>query len=380
MHHGRPIGRFRARRATPDRLEAGNCRSQGARRAFSGRSVRHVHGPATGWVEGAPLGDTHQRCCREPGDLTFSGGFHGGLTQAIGRGGRSVTEAQIEPLVTEPGMDLAAAELPAHQPPGTGPPGTVDPGVVAAATATEIDVVAQVNRILVWSRENTSRIGYFAALYWHVATTLSQAVKSGVFQDAAQMERLNEVLFRRYLDAVECTWSGDAPTGAWRMAIEAADDKDLIVAQHLLLASNAHINFDLAVAVAQTIPASALPAFRPDYNKMNDLLSSLIEGMAADISRFWPLLRMVSKISSGADDAIVAFSLRAARAEAWRTAVELAALDPPARAVAIARRDAEVLGLSRLVVRPGFLLRAVVRVLRFGERGSVVDIIDDLLA
>jgi hypothetical protein len=256
----------------------------------------------------------------------------------------------------------------------------VDAAVIAAATATEMDVVAEVNRILAWSRENKSRVGYFAALYWHVATTLSRAVRNGSFHDAARMQHLNEVFFDRYLDAVHRFREARAPTEAWQVAFQATPDNNLIVVQHLMLGANAHINFDLAIAVAEAIPEEELRAFRPDYDKMNDLLSSLIAGMAEDISRFWPLFRWISRRTAKAEDAIVAFSLRAARAEAWRTALELSAMDPPARLAAIARRDVEVRDLARFVVAPGILLSAVLRILRLGERGTIVKIIDDLLS
>jgi len=269
---------------------------------------------------------------------------------------------------------------PDEPPPAPTPPAVpIDPGVAAAATATEAGVIGDIEEILAWSREHQSRIGYFAALYWHVATTLTEALKRGEFSNTVAMEHLNEVFFHRYLTAVHDTWAGRPPSEAWQVAFDAAVEDHLIVVQHLLLGANAHINFDLAIAVAEAIPAAELPAFEPDYMKMNELLSSLIAGMSADISRFWPLLRLISRFSAGADDAIVAFSLRAARDEAWATANRLAAMDPDARAAAIAELDGEVSALARLVVNPGRVLRWVLALLQRTETGSVVEIIEDLL-
>jgi hypothetical protein len=279
-------------------------------------------------------------------------------------------------VVPDPVAVVADPVAPTPDPPPEHP---VDQGVAVAATATEAGVVEQVDRILAWSRTNESRIGYFAALYWHVATTLSEALKRGEFEHSAEMERLNDVFFHRYLTAVHDLWAGRAPTQAWQVAFAAATDNDLIVVQQLLLGANAHINLDLAIAVAEAIPQADLAAFEPDYLKMNELLCSLIAGMSADISRFWPLLRLVSRLLGGADDAIVAFSLRKAREEAWATALLLAAMDPSERTAAIAQRDGEVADLARLVVNPGWVIGGVLRLLRQTERGSILEIIEDLL-
>jgi len=280
-------------------------------------------------------------------------------------------ESPDQPRVLEapPPVPAAADEQPTR----------IEAGVAAAATATESGVIGDIEEILTWSREHESRIGYFAALYWHVATTLTEALKRGEFTNTVAMEHLNEVFFHRYLTAVHDTWAGRPPSESWQVAFDAAVEDHLIVVQHLLLGANAHINFDLAIAVAEAIPQAELPAFEPDYMKMNELLSSLIAGMAADISRFWPLLRFISRYAAGADDAIIAFSLRAARDQAWTTAVELAGMDPDQRAVAIAAEDQRVSALARLVVNPGWVLRRLLGILQRTERGTIVEIIEDLL-
>src|SRR5438046_855646 len=93
-------------------------------------------------------------------------------------------EAPPEPAAEAP--PDPAGELPpepvVEPPPAPTPPAVpIDPGVAAAATATEAGVIGDIEEIVAWSREHESRIGYFAALYWHVATTLTEALKRGEF-------------------------------------------------------------------------------------------------------------------------------------------------------------------------------------------------------
>lgn len=243
----------------------------------------------------------------------------------------------------------------------------------------DTNVVQAIDDVIAWSLAQRSRVGYFAALYWHVATTLSRAVHAGRFTDPARIERLNGAFFARYLDAVDCFRRGEPTTQAWAVAFAATERDDLLIVQHLLLGANAHIDLDLAIGVAETVPADELAGFRPDFMRMNGLLCSLIDGTCRDVTRAWPLLRLISLLARREDDALLGFGLRAARRSAWDKAVRLAAAAPGERPGMIARMDAEAAALGRDIASRAPLAKALVWLAALGQQRDVDVVIGDLL-
>ena len=186
-----------------------------------------------------------------------------------------------------------------------------------------IDDLAQVLR---WSRHAPSRAGYFAALYWHVATSLRDHIQQpGYFEHPELIQHLNEVFFARYLDAFSHWRRGEPVTRSWAAAFKAIDEDGPIVLQHLLLGANAHINLDLAIAVAEAVPAASFDRLRPDYDKMNDLLCDLIEPVLQDCCRIFPALRIATRIGGKAEATLMGTVMRFARQKAWEEAQRLAA-------------------------------------------------------
>ena len=154
----------------------------------------------------------------------------------------------------------------------------------AARSAIDAEVVARIDDIVAWSLANDSRVGYFASLYWHVATSLQRAAHAGGFTDPDRIDRLNHAFFARYLAAVDAFRAGQPTTGAWGVAFDATGRDDLLIVQHLLLGANAHIDLDLAIGVAEVVPADELAGFRPDFLRMNALLCGLIDGTCRDVT------------------------------------------------------------------------------------------------
>jgi hypothetical protein len=248
-----------------------------------------------------------------------------------------------------------------------------------SAPGVDASVVKAIDRVIAWSLAHRSRVGYFAALYWHVATTLSHAVHTGRFTDPARIEKLNGVFFARYLAAFEGYKRGEPTTEAWAVAFATTERDDLLIVQHLLLGANAHIDLDLAIGVTETVPADELAGFRPDFMRMNGLLCSLIDGTCRDVTRAWPLLRAISCLARREDDALLGFGLRAARRSAWDKAERLAAAAPAARPAMIAAMDAETASLGRDIASRSPLAEVLVKVAALGQQRDVDTVIYDLL-
>lgn len=234
------------------------------------------------------------------------------------------------------------------------------------------------SEIIAWSRANGSRMGYFAALYTHVEAAVAEAIDKGEFTEPDLLVAVERTFMRRYLDAF-CAHRRHAPTSAsWRAAFEAADHPGISVVQHLLLGMNAHINFDLAIAVSDALTPEQQHAFEHDYGHMNDLLASLIKHITADIVKFWPLLGWIDRIVHDTDDVIIEFSMTRARQNAWNFVQVLEPQTGAARERTIARFDARAARLAQDVAHPSGIAGVVAIAIRSGERGSVADIIDAL--
>jgi Family of unknown function (DUF5995) len=240
-------------------------------------------------------------------------------------------------------------------------------------------VVRQIDEVIAWSLAHRSRVGYFAALYWHVATTLMRAVQAGRFTDPARIEQLNGVFFGRYLAALDGFRRGEPTTQAWGVAFSATERDDLLIVQHLLLGANAHIDLDLAIGVTETVPPDELPGFRPDFMRINGLLGSLIDGVCRDVTRAWPLLRLISHVARREDDWLLGFGLREARFSAWEKAERLAAATPAERPAMIARMDADAAAIGQQIASRAPLPKALVWIAALGQQRDVDVVIGDLL-
>jgi hypothetical protein len=231
-----------------------------------------------------------------------------------------------------------------------------------------------------WSRAHESRMGYFAALYTHVEKAIANALAEGAFDHPALLVKVNETFFGRYRDAFDERLRRAPTTGVWKATFDATQSNRLCVVQHLLLGMNAHINFDLAIAVADALEPEQVPTFQADFNRMNALLASLVNEVCSDVALVWGPLTWINRLAGGPEDLIINFSMRYARDHAWRSAIQLSALTGSARAAAIIKLDSVAVGLAYDVAHPdGFLAAMTVAIIRLGERGTVADIIDDML-
>jgi len=242
------------------------------------------------------------------------------------------------------------------------------------------DVIHQLTAIVERSRETTSRQGYFAALYRRVTIAVKEGIAAGRFQDGPRMERLDVIFANRCLEAYAQYQEGRACSQSWRVAFHQSSRWRPIILQHLLLGMNAHINLDLGIAAAQTVPGSALPGLERDFKEINMVLAEMTDSVKAGLNRVSPLLGWADRVGNRADDAIVNFSMKNARDAAWAFARKLAPLDEGAQAAAIAARDQEVARFARLISNPGLFGDSITFAIRLRESGDASKVIAALTA
>ena len=252
------------------------------------------------------------------------------------------------------------------------------PASIATPAKTIDEVINQLTAIVEWSKENNSRMGYFAALYRKVTIQVKNGIAEGTFDDGPRMERLDVIFANRYIHALYQNQTGQTPTQSWVRAFDATERWWPIVLQHLLMGMNAHINLDLGIAAAETVPPDQLPNLKGDFEKINQVLASLVGGVQDELAEIWPILGILNRYLGSVEKAIINFSMERARDAAWSFAEELSPLTDDARANAIVDKDAMFAAFSDVIMQPGFTLSLGLRVIRLGERGTIRERIEIL--
>ncbi len=240
------------------------------------------------------------------------------------------------------------------------------------------DVLLQLDDVIQFCWDRSSRLGYFPALYRKVTRRVKDGIAKGEFQNGPRMEELDICFAGRYLDAWAQHRAGELPTRAWLAAFRAAENPDLLVIQHLLLGMNAHINLDLGIAAARTSPGPALSNLQPDFNKINEVLAELTNGVKEELEQIWPPLRGLDQLVGRLDDAVVNFSMSRARGQAWNVARRLAVLPVHGQLPVMAEVDTWASVFAEGVIRPP-LADAALRLIRHEEHGDVRSTIDLLM-
>lgn len=242
------------------------------------------------------------------------------------------------------------------------------------------DVIAALDAVVDRSLATRSRVGFFAAVYRQVTLAVKRGIDEGLFEDGPRMSRFDAAFGERYLDALD-RWSTEGkPPKSWKVAFEATTRDDRVVVQHLLLGINAHINLDLGIAAARTAPGEAVFDLEKDFERINDILVSVLHDMQNVLDDLSPLMRILDDVGGRTDEQIVNFNVREAREEAWNHAVVLARQAPAEVERTVDVLDRKVAFLGRILNDPGPLLRPALELIRLSESSDVVGIIEALNA
>jgi len=164
-------------------------------------------------------------------------------------------------------------------------------------------------------------VACFNGMYLQV----TQAVRDQLptFESPEFVERLDVLFAEFYFQAFEAATAAAWVSKAWAPLFERRDKHGILALQFAIAGMNAHINNDLAHALVLTWheldlgPARDTPEFR-DYERVNAILEAVeaeIKGPLAD-----DLIAGVDTLLGTADDFLALWSIRRARAEAWRRA------------------------------------------------------------
>ncbi|WP_298418492.1 DUF5995 family protein [uncultured Kordia sp.] len=233
------------------------------------------------------------------------------------------------------------------------------------------EVISFLDEIIKESKEKSSTMGYFAALYQKVTCKVKEGIENDFFDDNPRMERLDIIFANRYLQAYTDYKNNTPPTTSWQLAFEEADNYWLIVLQHLLLGMNAHINLDLGIAAAEVMKGKNINDLKDDFDKINVILGELVHDVEKELSLIWRTLAKIIKATEKFDTILIDFSMKLARDGAWKYATLLADSPEVDWAKLISERDEKVTKKAQIVSNPGFLIRFLLKIIRLEERGSI---------
>lgn len=241
------------------------------------------------------------------------------------------------------------------------------------------EVITHLDNIIDWSKERQSRIGYFAILYRKMTAAVRDGIQNNSFTGSARMARLDVIFANRYLQAWDAYVNKKPCRNAWCAAFDAAEKKNLIVLQHLILGINTHINLDLAIAAAESCPVDKIHELKSDFEKINSVIADLTQSVQDTLAQIWLPMRAINKISDKQQDAVINFSINMARKVSWSNAVALAKCNEEDKNNYIEKMDTNVVCIAERVKRPGLLMSLMLAIIRIREPKSVPAVIDILL-
>ncbi|MGQ7946662.1 DUF5995 family protein [Flavobacterium sp. WC2509] len=245
--------------------------------------------------------------------------------------------------------------------------------------ATTINEVIQcLDEIIAASKIEQCAIGLFTTLYREVTIQIKNGIETGLFQNPERMEKLDVIFANRYLRAYYQFKAKEKCSECWGFSFTKGEEYWPIVVQHLLLGINAHVNLDLGIACAQVSTPESIFDLHSDYNKINEILSNLVEGVEECLVEIWPTLTYILKLSGKIDNFFIDFSMKTARDGAWKYATEFVLLPENEREASVQQRDIKITKIAKLVSNPGYFVSGIFRLIRLFERGNVAQKIIEL--
>lgn len=214
----------------------------------------------------------------------------------------------------------------------------------------EPTVIARMQALIdAWEAAGDRR-AIFLTCYAMMTRNMLAAIERGEFADAAWVSALLHRFAYYYFTAVDAFDSGASTCpGAWCVAFEAAPRPQTHVIQNLMLGVNAHINYDLVLALVDRLESEwgALSgeqrqARYHDHCHVNAIIAATINSVQDEvIERYSPGMDIVDKLFGPVDEWIIARLITDWREEVWHHAGELLACGSEADRAARTERIAQ---------------------------------------
>lgn len=238
------------------------------------------------------------------------------------------------------------------------------------------DVIFKLDKIIEWSLDNNSRVGYFATLYRRMTIAVKQGIANNSFQDGKRMEQLDVMFAGRYFEAWNAYSNGQPCSKAWTLAFDSCNNDQLICLQHLLLGINTHINLDLCIATAACCPGDKIYDIESDFNKINEVIATQSQAVQDALCKVWFPLQALTNIANNKEKAVLNFSIDTARTCSWANAIALAHCTGQVNHKLVSEIDNMVVGIGNKIMNPGLWMNFLIKPVRWMESKDVGKIIE----
>ncbi len=182
-----------------------------------------------------------------------------------------------------------------------------------------------------WQAANDRRL-IFLSCYEAMTKNVLAAIEAREFEDVTWIATLMTNFADLYFRALEAEDSGLAvPPTAWRIAFKAAIIPHTHALQNLVLGVNAHINYDLVLALSDLLASEwhllseeqRQLRYR-DFCRINDIINQTIDTVKYQvIDPVEPEIRAVDKVLGPIDDWMTELLITEWREEVWKHATRL---------------------------------------------------------
>lgn len=146
------------------------------------------------------------------------------------------------------------------------------------------EVQAQIEVIVTWARRVGSPMGYFAIWLGRLIEQIDTERNWQRFEQPELIDTINLLLANRYFDALNLYLEadGEAPL-CWQAAFTATQQSEFTVFQHLVMGTNAVVQYDLPLALSTTL--DKFPA-EQTQSDLSVILSLIEDNLRKTQSRF----------------------------------------------------------------------------------------------
>jgi len=123
----------------------------------------------------------------------------------------------------------------------------------------------------------------FADLYLWMTRGGLQTVQEGYYDDGNAMANLIVVFASRYIAAIDTYYNGSTPSPPWQQAFNFGATNRSSAYDDVMLGINAHINYDLGIAVYTSGYGDEWWDRKTDYDRINDLLANITDPSLCDM-------------------------------------------------------------------------------------------------
>lgn len=179
---------------------------------------------------------------------------------------------------------------------------------------------------------NGDRRSIFLQCYAIMTQNMQQAIAANRFHDPLWMDRLVAHFADYYFVALDAYEGAAGPVPAiWQQTFDLARDPAVSVIHNLLLGVNAHINYDLALAVSDMLGPEATTSTpvqwaerRADYDLVNQVIAASIDSVQEQVvDEHLPEMRIVDLALGPLDEHLIARMIVQWRDRVWDNALEL---------------------------------------------------------